>query len=311
MSTHEILKSLRRAPELNKTNYMRWSKLFIQVLTNLQVEGYVTGGLVSEPSAPTTDDKKQAKIINSSNSQDGNIKAALFQLVPETLFYLIEDRETSKEMWDAIQEYFLPYCYSSINSMLEDFWRFSMDEGTDVDVFAEELIKRQTKITSVDKSQRPSDLIMKNRILDHFDGYRDGHYSGTATMLRNDPNVTFFDAVNSLRASQVNYKRNHPDQVIAFAQGDRKADAPLSTNKVKTCAHCKRKGHIRESCFIWLDTPDGSKWAAKNPEKAAKVRKLKEKRNEKKSERPPKVSLITQMVMLQMVSGQFMITLSP
>ena len=43
---------------------------------------------------------------------------------------------------------------------------------------------------------------------------------------------------------------------------------------MKRCAHCKRKGHLRESCFLWLDTPDGSKWAAKNPEKAAKTRKL-------------------------------------
>ncbi|KAI0991883.1 hypothetical protein K3495_g16304, partial [Podosphaera aphanis] len=45
---------------------------------------------------------------------------------------------------------------------------------------------------------------------------------------------------------------------------------------VKKCAHCNRSGHIREACFHWIETPDGTKWAAKNPEKAAKVRKLRE-----------------------------------
>ena len=143
--------------------------------------------------------------------------------------------------------------------MLEDFWKFSIDEGTDVYVFAGELIKRQTKISSVDKSQRPSDGIMKSRILDYFDGYRDGHYSGTATILKNDPKITFLDAVNSLRLNQINYKRSHPDQVIALAQEDRKVNAPSPPSKIKTCAHCRRKGHIRESCFVWIDTPDSSK----------------------------------------------------
>ncbi|KAF5183159.1 hypothetical protein FRX31_027254, partial [Thalictrum thalictroides] len=57
---------------------------------------------------------------------------------------------------------------------------------------------------------------------------------------------------------------------------------PSSTpSNVKKCAHCKRKGHLRESCFLWLDTPDGSKWAAKNPEKAAKTRALQKKLNKR------------------------------
>ncbi|VDB89757.1 Bgt-20575, partial [Blumeria graminis f. sp. tritici] len=43
----------------------------------------------------------------------------------------------------------------------------------------------------------------------------------------------------------------------------------------KQCAYCKRSGRIREACFKWLNTPDGSKWAAKNPEKAARTRSLK------------------------------------
>ena len=56
-----------------------------------------------------------------------------------------------------------------------------------------------------------------------------------------------------------------------------------SSSGNKRCAHCKRRGHIRESCFLWLETPDGSKWAAKNPQKAAKVLRLEEKLSHQKN----------------------------
>ncbi|VDB88003.1 Bgt-20161, partial [Blumeria graminis f. sp. tritici] len=34
---------------------------------------------------------------------------------------------------------------------------------------------------------------------------------------------------------------------------------------------------MREGCFLWMDTPDGSKWASKNPEKAKKAMMIREK----------------------------------
>ncbi|KAI1003733.1 hypothetical protein K3495_g4471 [Podosphaera aphanis] len=125
---------------------------------------------------------------------------------------------------------------------------------------------------------------MKNRILDHFDGYQSGHYSGAVTELRNYRKITFSAAVKSLRATQSNYRRAHPEPVIAFAKQYKNVPGPsLHPATTKICAHCKRKGHIRETCFVSLETPDGTKWAAKNPEKATKVRMMKEKFRKKKA----------------------------
>ncbi|KAI0991499.1 hypothetical protein K3495_g16688, partial [Podosphaera aphanis] len=207
---------------------------------------------------------------SSFTEKDGNIKAALLQLVPEEAYYLIDDKPTSKEMWDSLNEYFKPQQNISIDKLLEEFWSFSMEEGTDIDKFAQELIKLQSRISSVDKSHRPSDAIMKSRLLNHFDNYRDGYYSGAVTVLRNDVLTSFSQTIDSLRTTQSSYKRHHPEHIVSLVTEGK--DQESSKAKVKKCAHCNRSGHIREACFHWIETPDGTKWAAKNPEKAAKVR---------------------------------------
>lgn len=43
------------------------------------------------------------------------------------------------------------------------------------------------------------------------------------------------------------------------------------------------KGTYGNHVFFWLETPDGTKWAAKNPKKATKTLKLKEKLSCKKN----------------------------
>lgn len=72
-----------------------------------------------------------------------------------------------------------------------------------MNISVEELIERQTKINSIDKSQRPSELIMTNQVLHHLESHSDSHChcSGAATVLRNDQKITFSDFVNSLRAN--------------------------------------------------------------------------------------------------------------
>ncbi|KHJ32642.1 hypothetical protein EV44_g3665 [Erysiphe necator] len=155
------------------------------------------------------------------------------------------------------------------DALLQDFWNFTMDEETDVDIFAHGLTKIQSNIALVDPGQRPSGTIRKNRLLNHFNQIKDGRYSGCVSSLRLNAQLSFEDCVNSLRSTQGNIKRFEVkiEPSIMLARGP---DSP----RLKVCAHCK-KGHIRESCFIWIDTPDGSKWAAKNPGKASNVLKRK------------------------------------
>ncbi|VDB93191.1 Bgt-20801 [Blumeria graminis f. sp. tritici] len=139
-----------------------------------------------------------------------------------------------------------------------------MDEGTEVDLFAFKLTELQSRIASIDPSQRLSNIAKKNRLLNYFDSCCDGRYSGSVTVLKLDKSLTFSDAVNSLRSTQENSKRHFLpiEPVVALTNG------PNLKLRTTVCAHCHRKGHTREFCFIWLDTPDGTKWAAKNPAKA-------------------------------------------
>lgn len=153
-------------------------------------------------------------------------------------------------MWEAIRDYFSPYFYTIINSMLEDFWWFSMDEGTDVDVF-EELIKRETKNYFNSKATPP---------------YRSYYEIPKSWIILMDIETIIIVALRpslemtpsslslmlSILSAPIRLTKSEatPDQVLAFGHEDNKFDSLSLPSRIKTCAHCKRKGHIREYCFI-------------------------------------------------------------
>ncbi|KAI0998594.1 hypothetical protein K3495_g9602 [Podosphaera aphanis] len=198
---------------------------------------------------------------------DAMVKAALLQLVPNETFFLIESKSTAREIWVTLKNHYEP-----------------QNEGTEVDEYSYELTKLQTKIASLDATQRPSDLAKKNRLLSHFDSYRDGHHSGAVTVLRLDRSISFEKAVETIRSTQTSYLRT---ETTNFA-GNVTADE-------RTCAYCHshRKKHTRETCSLWLETPDGTKWAAKNPAKVAKAQKLKEKFGSKPEPKSKEAELFT------------------
>ncbi|KHJ33598.1 hypothetical protein EV44_g3249 [Erysiphe necator] len=66
-----------------------------------------------------------------------------------------------------------------------------------------------------------------------------------------------------------------------------------SPSKTKSCAYCKKRGHLRERCFLWLETPDGTKWAAKNPYEADKIRKFRDKLARRKRKERSESSQLT------------------
>ncbi|RKF61714.1 hypothetical protein OnM2_039083 [Erysiphe neolycopersici] len=73
-------------------------------------------------------------------------------------------------------------------------------------------------ISSVDSTQRPSDQIMKNRLLNFFDTCSDGCYSGSVTVLRNDLLMTFIDCVGSLRKTQKNFELKRSGPTISLVR---------------------------------------------------------------------------------------------
>ncbi|KAI0999297.1 hypothetical protein K3495_g8899 [Podosphaera aphanis] len=245
---------ISRLVMLEKPSFIRWRFLVEQVFRNLHIENYIFTVLPELRIATAVD------VIDTKNilikDQDSNIKAALATLVPEEIFYLIHGKETSKEMWDALNQCYEHVSQDSVVTLLQDFWSFPMEDGSDVDKIAEQLIIQKTKISSIDIAQGPTENLMKSRLLGHFDKCCNG---------------------------QASYDNRYYSDVVSYVN----ESTDFSSWKGKTCAFCKHLNHTRETCFAWLDTPDGTKWAAKNPPKADVALRLKEKYG-KKSRSPTK-----------------------
>ncbi|POS82163.1 hypothetical protein EPUL_006860, partial [Erysiphe pulchra] len=60
----------------------------------------------------------------------------------------------------------------------------------------------------------------------------------------------------------------HEAVPIKFVKEEPRREVP---RKNKSCVYLKGTNHVRESCFKWTETPDGSKWTAMNPSKVAIV----------------------------------------
>ncbi|RKF55767.1 hypothetical protein OnM2_n087049 [Erysiphe neolycopersici] len=94
-----------------------------------------------------------------------------------------------------------------------------MDEGTDIDK----------------NLHRPTDTIMKSRLLNYFDNYKDGYFSGAVTVLRNDQSMSFFQTIDSPRTTQTSYRRQHPNYMDSLVTS--KEGQELSNPTKKRCAH--------------------------------------------------------------------------
>ncbi|KAI0993991.1 hypothetical protein K3495_g14192 [Podosphaera aphanis] len=94
MSTSEILKALRDAPRLEKPSFIRWKFLVEQVFHNLHIENYIFTVIPQLQIATAVDVTVTKNTLI--KDQDGNIKAALAQLVPEEIFYLIHGKKNLK-----------------------------------------------------------------------------------------------------------------------------------------------------------------------------------------------------------------------
>ncbi|KAI1000516.1 hypothetical protein K3495_g7680 [Podosphaera aphanis] len=191
MSTADIILSLKGGPTLCRSTYRRWSKMFETVLTGLGGERYIHKKL-SELNASTTIPKdNQDAEIQQNYIRDAKVRAAILHLVPEDAYYLIESATTARDMWEILREHYQPNNESKVDSLLRDFWGFSIDEDTDVDLVAYKLTELQSQIASLDLDQRPSQTAKKNRLLTHFDECCDGKYNGTVTVLRLDNLLSF------------------------------------------------------------------------------------------------------------------------
>lgn len=266
MSISKILKDAHNIPELNKNTYLKWCKFFRMSLCSHGIERYVTSRMPELEFTKVTDEGSSIAHYTT----DNNVKAAILHLASDEIYHVLENLPTAFDMWNAIIAYYQTNANATIDKLLIEFWCIDMDEDTSVDDLANELTRRQGYIAALDSSRRPHDTSKKSLLLQHFEKIGNGFFSGSVSYLRTTDSVSFLDTVNTLRDSQLSYKKQNEIARINLLKNNEFIPAG------KCCAFCGRKGHTREVCFKWIETPEGSKWASKNPEKAAKVERLRQ-----------------------------------
>ena len=204
---------------------------------------------------------------------DQNVRVAISRLVPDTAHHLVGHSFTAKECWDNLKEFFCPNPSEDIDDLLQEFWGLTVEDDVDVDEFFQQLTNVRNRTSTLDASRRPPDSSMKKRILAHFQKCCDGFFISIIIPLK-DPDVSLTKTLNTIRSSQETYRELQPHPVIVMAKIDKSSTntygspsspSSLGINESRSCAHCHKENHVRERCFLWLDTPDGTKWAAKNP----------------------------------------------
>ena len=211
MAFNQIIKSVRSLPTLDKSTYTRWASLFRMILVQFNAES-----VICDPSEAVADTKKGENKDVDLDEIDHCVRFALLSAVPDDTYHLVENKNTSREMWIALEDFFKPECEVTPTSLLKDFFRFTMPDGTSVDQFSEELTKRQRRIAAADPSFFPSDTHMRDYLLDYFDFCSNGQFSGSVTSLRRDKSCTFSQAVNSLRSTEttINSRQSGPSAVF-------------------------------------------------------------------------------------------------
>ncbi|KHJ31401.1 hypothetical protein EV44_g3499 [Erysiphe necator] len=258
---------MKGGPILDSTSYNRWCTHFSDVLSIFKLENYLTTEMIELKTRNTKDIPENHLIVH---KQDKYIRIAISQLVSDVVFHLVNSSYTSEECWDNLRQFYRPNSAQDVDDLLLEFWSFVVEDDIEVDDFVQKLAEIRGRINLIDERSAPAESSMNKRILGHFIKCYGGFYMSTVASLR-DSNVSFQSVVSSIRASHSIHEELHPTSVVALATKVRKSSSTPSPANVKTCVHCGRRGHLPEGCFLWLDTPDGSRWEAKNP-KAAKKR---------------------------------------
>ncbi|KAI0999622.1 hypothetical protein K3495_g8576 [Podosphaera aphanis] len=305
MSAADILKSMKCAPKLSKSTYNRWSVHFQDTLSLFEIEDYLLQVKFPEENSKTKEfsihkaskDSAESSHLASSDTlkQDRNIRVAISQLVPDIVFHLVGPSFTAKQCWDNLRDFYCPSSGEDVDDLLQEFWGFAIEDDVDVDELVQKLAEIRGRVNLIGGGSSISDSSMKKRVLNHFIKCCNGFYMSTTISLKN-PEISFQSAIASIRASQTVYRDLHPTPMIALLNNEKGGNpsSPPAASKKKTCAYCKRRGHLRESCFLWMDTPGGSKWASKNPEKAKKARTIQEKLKRRKSKSKAKIEMLNE-----------------
>jgi hypothetical protein len=206
----------------------------------------------------------------------------------------IATAKTAYGQWGALKRVYEPMGNAQLGSLLAAFHGYNLRPGQKVEKVASDLTTMQTDIRMINPSEAPTESAKLIRLTEMLlkSNFR---YENTVLMLRSRDYVTFEEAVLQLKQAEERIATSDEAaalmNVALVAHGtsnpfgeNSKKDAGKPRGKPtggdRECWHYGSQDHIRTSCSNWLETPEGTKWAAKNPSKASKVPK-EEKEKEK------------------------------
>ena len=111
MSTADIVTSVKNAPQLCRATFRRLRKMFETCMIGLGGVQYILRRILELTKAEastllTTEDTNYKETRSSYIKYDARDRSVILQLVTEEFYYLIESKETARDMWETVQ--FLP-----------------------------------------------------------------------------------------------------------------------------------------------------------------------------------------------------------
>jgi hypothetical protein len=225
--------------------------------------------------------------------QDSKAQALIVVHLGVDQLSFVATAKTAYEQWSLLKDVYEPTGPAQLAALLAAFHSYSIRPSVPVDKVASDLSTIQADIRLIEPTEAPTDnakLVTLTELLLRSNN----RYEGTVLMIRNVKDMTYGQAVVMLKQAEERIQSGSSRTETAYHArdralvahempkmkasrrgrggfGSRRAGDNRSHGKPtggsRECWHCGSQGYIRTACPTWLNTPEGTKWAAKNPAK--------------------------------------------
>jgi hypothetical protein len=254
------------------------------------------------PSASKAADVTTAAIAKATKElelQDSKAQALIVVHIGVDQLSFIATATTAYQQWSLLKAIYEPTGPAQLAALLAAFHSYSLRPSVPVDKVASDLTTIQADIRLIEPTEAPTDKAKLVTLTELLIRSND-RYEGTVLMIRNVKDMAYGQAVVMLKQAEERIQSGgSPHTETAYQARDR---ALMASNKPfrpampkiissqrgrggfgrhagdsrprgkptggsRECWHCGSQNHIRTACPTWLNTPEGTKWAAKNPSK--------------------------------------------
>ena len=232
---------------------------------------------------------------------DAKAKALIVIYLGVDQLSFVATATTAYEQWQLLKSIYEPTGPAQLAALLAAFHGYALRPGVQVDKVASDLTTIQSDIRLIEPTEAPTDnakLVTLTELLLRSNN----RYESTILMIRSIDQIGYGQAVLMLKQAEERIQGPSASRTIETAMSTRdRALFALDKPKFKPsgrgrdpghrggfgrhagagdsrakgkptggnreCWHCGSQTHIRTACPSWLNTSEGTKWAAKNPSK--------------------------------------------